>query len=488
MVATISTGENASGPAGSRLVFRTVQAPEDREAIYRLMAVAFDDQSASDYVRSLDEHYPAQRPDHTLIVVDPDAPALPELPSGGGGEVGGGVDSGGGGDSCDGGQARVTAAAAPAVPRVVATLRLIPIRWRFGGLDLPVAQLEFVATDPAYQGRGLQRILHEQFDRLAQAEGYLLAGVLGIPGFYSRFGFVYSSPIDGSASFPPAEALRAIEEDPLRDRGRAFVTRPWTTEDFPMAADLWERQAATRDLTLVRSRGIWEYLRAAESVVGRRYVVTEIGGGGEARADSAGPADGADGRIVGLFGIWRDPNRFSAFDVTALERDVALEIHRYVAAEAVADGRTRVMLRIPETGLAHDVALEIGGRAERNYGWQVKVYDRPGLLRHIAPLLEARLAASGFRALTASVVVDLYTSRVTMVWDRGRLAEISESAVRAKPAPARLRLPTEVFAPLLLGYKTIDDLGRERREVLAGPAVEALCRVLFPRLTAWMQP
>lgn len=422
------------------LVLRHIEGEADIEGVACLAGEIFGQDVAS-FARNLCQHYPGLDLAHYLIIEDPARPPSPGTP-------------------------------------VVATLCLIPQTWRLAGVTLPVAEVGVVATDPRYRGRGLQRTLLAEFDRVARASGYALACLLGIPGFYSRFGYFFASPADDSASLPVVTALQAIEDDPLRDRSRVFGVRPCLRSDLSAVRRLWEEENGRYVLRAARSEDLWEYLLRLDQSdsPGKRYVITE------------------GDRVAGAFGFWSGPGRQALFEVVAPDRDVALEAIRFAAASAASAGSATLLFRVAEDSPVRAAALSVGGREEPNYGWQVKLLDRPALLRALAPVLEERLAASPFRRLAVPLVIDLYSSRLVLSWTGGRLAEVrEETTVGAPPAAdlsrhGRVRLPEEAFTQLLLGYRTIGELARERCDVRALRGHRDLLATLFPRLPAWLEP
>lgn len=422
------------------LVLRHVEGEADVEGVACLAGEAFGQDVAS-FARNLCRHYPGLDLAHYLIIEDPALPPSPGTP-------------------------------------VVATLCLIPQTWRLAGVTLPVAEVGVVATDPRYRGCGLQRTLLAEFDRVARASGYALACLLGIPGFYSRFGYFFASPADDSASLPVATALQAIEDDPLRDRSRVFGVRPCLRSDLSAVRQLWEEENGRYVLRAARSEDLWEYLLRLDQSdsPGKRYVITE------------------GDRVAGAFGFWSGPGRQALFEVVTPDRDVALEAIRFAAASATAAGSATLLLRVAEDGPVRAAALSVGGREEPNYGWQVRLLDRPALIRALAPVLEERLAASPFRSLAVPLVIDLYSSRLVLSWTGGRLAGVrEETTVGVPPATdlsrhGRVRLPEEAFTQLVLGYRTIGELARERCDVRALRGHRDLLAALFPRLPAWLEP
>ncbi|ADG76481.1 conserved hypothetical protein [Cellulomonas flavigena DSM 20109] len=117
--------------------------------------------------------------------------------------------------------------------RVVSTATLLDETVRVGDIVLPAGQVELVATDRAYEGRGLVRALMGWAHGRSRDRGHLLQVMIGIPYFYRLFGYEYAIDI------PRARALReaappagGATEHPSRDTGRQ-VLRDATTADVP---------------------------------------------------------------------------------------------------------------------------------------------------------------------------------------------------------------------------------------------------------------
>lgn len=68
--------------------------------------------------------------------------------------------------------------------RVVSTATLLDESVRVGTVVLPAGQVELVATDRAYEGRGLVRALMGWAHDLSAERGHLLQVMIGIPYFY----------------------------------------------------------------------------------------------------------------------------------------------------------------------------------------------------------------------------------------------------------------------------------------------------------------
>ena len=82
--------------------------------------------------------------------------------------------------------------------RVVSTLTLLDeeLRLAVPGTDavlaLPAGQVELVATDPQYEGRGLVRALMAWGHERSARRGHVVQVMVGIPYFYRLFGYSYA--------------------------------------------------------------------------------------------------------------------------------------------------------------------------------------------------------------------------------------------------------------------------------------------------------
>ena len=108
--------------------------------------------------------------------------------------------------------------------RVVSTATLLDetlhVRHPAGAVELPAGQVELVATDRAYEGRGLVRALMGWAHERSAARGHDLQVMIGIPYFYRRFGYEYAIDIAAGARGP----WRSWPRSPARPSGRPSPT------------------------------------------------------------------------------------------------------------------------------------------------------------------------------------------------------------------------------------------------------------------------
>ena len=129
---------------------------------------------------------------------------------------------------------------------------------------------------------------------------------------------------------------------------------------------------------------------------------------------------------------------------------------------------------------AFQVAAEYLPRARRRYAWYLRVPDLPGFLRHIAPVLEQRLADSPFTGYSGEVKLGFYRSGINLKFQRGKLAEM-ESWQPATRNYGKAAYPGLTFLQLLFGYRSLDELEAAFPDCfLRGRAQAGAARALSP--------
>jgi hypothetical protein len=121
-------------------------------------------------------------------------------------------------------------------------------------------------------------------------------------------------------------------------------------------------------------------------------------------------------------------------------------------------------------------------RLRRPYAWYVRVPDIPTFLRHVAPVLERRLAGSVMAGYSGAVKVNLYRSRFTLVWADGRLVEVGADYGYKRLEDGDALFPELTFLQLLFGYRGIDELTLAYADLYTtSNDALILLRALFPR-------
>jgi predicted acetyltransferase len=339
----------------------------------------------------------------------------------------------------------------------VATLSLMPLTWRYGPVSLPVAELGFVATQPAYRRRGLQRALSAAFDRIALANGYTLAAIEGIPFFYRQFGYEYALPLFDSLF------NWQLNQIP-RGRSAGFSFRPAEPADVAVLASFYREHTASLDITTERSEEMWRYLvQAPEQTFYRTQIYLQ---------------ERRDGQVIGYLGLapsgWA--NRLTLMELSADQQDAILAALRFAGERARAGGHKAVGLQLPANHPACVLSRYQGIKEERPYGWQMKVLDRVRFLEMIAPALEERLASSLLSGIREELVWNLYRDRIGLRIEGGQVTPF----VPRPEAEPDLSIPPLVATQLWLGWKSLAALDDWHKDMWVKDEKRLLLEVLFP--------
>jgi GNAT superfamily N-acetyltransferase len=383
----------------------------------------------------------------------------------------------------------------PAAARIVSTLNLIPQTWSYGGVPFGVGRVEIVGTHPDYRRRGLVRRQMEEVHRWSAALGHQAQIITGIPHFYRQFGYEQALPMTGSRAgyrqhipaLPPGAA-------------EPFRLRPATPGDADFLAGL-EALARPRSLLSVpRDAALWRYeLEGMSEVSAERLVVRIV------EAAAGGPRP--EGERVGY--VVHETVRAPTVTVTAYELvpglswlaatpSVLRALEAFGAAgapERPDDPRARFDRLRFRLGTAHPVYRVLPDRLPETQppGAQyVRVPDLPAFLRHLAPVLEQRLAASVAVGHSGGLRLSFYGDGVRLRFRDGRLLEAepcSDRAGDAEAGPIGARFPGLTFLQLLFGSRELDELERAFGDCHArSEEARVLLQALFPAQPSLIWP
>jgi hypothetical protein len=345
-----------------------------------------------------------------------------------------------------------------AAGQIVAGLCLIPWMVRYAGVTLRAGEMAIVGTDEGFRGRGLIRALNGRFSELLHAGGYDLSHIQGIPYFYRQFGYEYALPLE-------AWCRVELHSFPADGSAQAYTFRRATEADIPDLIRLYDAAVGQLVLSTERDEAIWRFLLGPGleiDTAGEPWVICGPAGElvGYVRVM---PAGFGDGLICG---------ESSLLGTAAAEAAL-----RWLVGLARERAKPYLRLNLPAGHILNALAVSHGASTWRAYAWQIRLPDPPALLRKLAPALEGRLAASPFAGLSRDLRIDLYRSAITLRFQGGHLAA-AESATPG--APSDLRLPPQLLAPLLFGWRSLDDLGHAYPDVIVGGVARLLVETLFP--------
>lgn len=291
--------------------------------------------------------------------------------------------------------------------RVVSASGLFGLDLSLDGRPVPVGQVEWVATYPEHQRRGLVRAQFDFHHERARELGHLATVVAGIPYLYRRFGYGYGIDPPRLFLFPPSATERLGSGSPA-------TLRDATDTDIPRLLELdAERQAG---LIAVRTPATWRRHLAAgrgERSDAERFVVAEEDGMVTGWARLA--RNTTEGRVYLLPGIAVSAAATDALMIEALrwsgESDLILV--------AFASSSPVYQSRLEQVATALDLRIP---------GYYTRVADPVALLDHLRPLLSGRLSASSLSDDRGTLEISLFNRGVALDHEAGEV-----TAVRAIP-------------------------------------------------------
>lgn len=333
--------------------------------------------------------------------------------------------------------------------RVVSTATLLDESVRVGSAVLPAGQVELVATDVAYEGRGLVRALMGWAHERSAARGHLLQVMIGIPYFYRLFGYEYAIDI------PPARELTAPPEP-----GAALGLRRATPADLAAITALQDATQQGFDVAMphpaARRRWLLEHDTSTTWALER------------------------DGVLVATARTGRPDDEVVVAEAAAADDDAADRLLAALVAEL--PGATLQVVHRSGTATGdrwEDLLGDASPLAEQYY---VRI-ERPELvLDALRPVLSDRLA--GTRTDRDAVVLSTFGRHYRMPLVDGGLGPVEVGGTMQAPGVVGgAGVAPDQLGALLLGPLGMAGLSRRRPDVYAGREA-ALFEALFPPLTA----
>jgi predicted N-acetyltransferase YhbS len=348
--------------------------------------------------------------------------------------------------------------------QIISSLALIPWTWRYEDVTLKSGEMGIVSTLETHRNKGLIRALDARFKELLHDEDFDFSHIQGIPYFYRQFGYEYAMPLEGQWQIE----LRHVP-DQVPNSG--YICRAATIDDIPLLMQMYDEAAATLDIHAVRSADIWRYL-------------LEDAAGSETEAETWLMLDSSDHAV----GYWRIAlhgfgEGLIVSDTSRLRHAAAEVLLSWLKAAAVERNKPYIRFNLPANHDLLRVAMYRGARDAGTYAWQLHMVDVACLLKKLTPVLERRIAASPFAGLSQEVIINLYRKAVTLNFERSKLRAVNDIGFTDK---GEIHIPPLLFAPLVLGYRSREELRQAYPDVNIWGQSQHLVDVLFPKLESFL--
>lgn len=334
--------------------------------------------------------------------------------------------------------------------RVVSVATLLDETLVLAGVPIPAGQVELVATDPGYEGRGLVRALMRWAHERSAARGHLAQIITGIPYFYRQFGYQYAIEL------PRSRAVRTVPPP-----GVEYAVRTAGPGDIPAMAALQTAAQRAYDLSMPHSPACWRWLVARD---GSQQLLVERAGVPVATGRLTAPDD--DEVVLG--------------EVAAADPPAAYAL---VAHAAAGTGALLVKERPGSPG-GDTLESFLAPPPRQAAQYYVRVPEITALLEHLRPVFAARLAASELAGASGEAVVSFFRHHVRMSYTNGTVGEVRPAGVMQAPAAVGgAGVAPDLAGALVFGPHGIAGLAERHPDVYPGPH-ETLMRTLFPPVRA----
>jgi predicted N-acetyltransferase YhbS len=344
---------------------------------------------------------------------------------------------------------------------VVSSICLIPWEWRYEDVILKAGEMGIVGTREKYRRRGLIRAQSDYLKKKLAERKFHLSHIQGIPYFYRQFGYEYTLPLEGGYRLE----LHQVPE--LKEGQKPVLKcRPEKSDDLPAVKKLYEKAIKELDIHALRNDGIWQYLSEHSQHTHTGYEPWVV--------------EDTQGEITGYFRMQKCPfgPGITVYEASQMSYDTAIEILRCLKTLAIDRKKPYIRLILPKNFVLMETAKHHGACDTGTYAWQIYIPDMAYLIKSIGSVLEGRLAESPFANLTEDITLNLYEESITLSFKGGSLEQVQSKA----SAEGRIRIPPRAAVPLVLGYRSREELSDIWHDMGMPPKEEYLVDVLFPRM------
>ena len=364
---------------------------------------------------------------------------------------------------------------------IVADALLMRQAWDFGGVALPLARPEPVATKLGYRNRGLIRAIFELLHARSDARGDLATAITGIYYYYRQFGYEYALDLGGRRAI-------ALDTVPALAEGATepYTLRAATLDDLSLVMEFYNRDRARAFVSATIDEPTWRW------IISDMHPETDENADIRLILDSDGRAIGyvmtaraRYGNTYGIRGLHVEP----VAPLTAVLPSVLRALTALIPSMPTPNPRTQrttaLSLMLGREHPAYDALPYLMPAKEfRPYAWYVRVGDLPRFITHVAPVLEARLPGSAVASYTGAVKLSFYRGGLRLAFEGGRLT----TAENWSPTPwdaGQAGFPPLVFLQLLFGHRSIAQLQAAYPDVWIGDDIRPLLEALFPLQLSW---
>lgn len=363
-----------------------------------------------------------------------------------------------------------------ATETIVSAFALIPWTWEMDGIKLKIAEMGIVGTLEKYRGQKIMHILNKEFDRTLDEENFDFAVIQGIPGFYHKFGYYYSIPLENHINIS-LDSIQAIK--------RTYSFRLAEKKDIPW---LMQEDKIYRDshfISVFRDKANWEYLltHSLKTEYGSEYWIME---------DTSKTCKFYC-RIPGHgFGKGLIVSEIS----DNIDDDALDNLLMFCRQQAIKKEKPYIRLNLHNDSSTGKKAISMNAEKGKPYAWQIKIQNSFKLLKKLAPVFDKRMKKSKFDNFSGTIRLDFFDSQADMIWKNGNLESVEPG--NNKECDNTFCINSDLFPALCLGHRSWQELQSIRPDIFPAPQyvmpdlvpssdkTGLLMDILFPPCKSWV--
>jgi predicted acetyltransferase len=355
--------------------------------------------------------------------------------------------------------------------RIAAHLHLSHRKMRFGGVQLPVAQVQWLGTLPEFRSRGYATRLLHRAEQEMRTSGAAL-GILRtrIPQFFRRAGWA----VCGRESYSLNRAREILAHLSAESGPRPPLSiRLWRHVELPSLMRIYAQNTSRGFGPWERSEAYWRWLISRKAF---DHIIVAIHGRDrmelvDTNAPIVGYAVVCQDRVVELL---TSPD-FPAAAVQLLAR---------ACGDSIERNRQTIAIDAPPEDPLHPLVAAAGGitNASESDGGEVqmvKVLNPAKFVASIEPELVERARVANLPPVCELGLFIDGTRQVLTVTRRGvRLST-------GRMGRSYLALKDNEFTRMLLGHSDVAETVQQERIIPSTQIALETARALFPRLPLW---
>jgi hypothetical protein len=344
--------------------------------------------------------------------------------------------------------------------------------------------------------------LLEMIHARSTERGDLVQAITGIRYYYRQFGYEYALDLGGARRIYVA-AIPAQRED----ESAAYCLRRATEDDAAQMLALYNQRRAGSLVWSEMTEERWRYYVTAwnlpvvhqqdpaESGLERhQYMIVDSAGQICGCISVAPVRNGPTLHIGGLLTYSHVnlqvvmPNLLHALVALAGELPYVSPASTNSLDPLYSDERvSELVFYLGRSHPAYEVwGDRLAAPYDSPYAWYVRVTDVPRFVRHIAPVLEQRLADSSLIRHSGETKIDFYRGGLRLRFEQGKLAAAEPWCGAAYGDEAQAGFPPLVFLQLLFGHRSLAELQYSYPDVWATDEAAFLINTLFPKQASWV--